>query len=126
MPDDEYRKLVERVRAWYKAVHAVYCPCLQANIIFNANGFRHLLYDGKGAPRSREERIRRLMLVKYAPSIIQTAQDVAWRRKIGNIYYLTFRKQIPEHDHVILVRVIVKKTTPGNHYYHSVMDEPNT
>ena len=124
MPDDEYQKLVEQRRAWYKSLGVIYCPCLLASIVFNSNGFRHLLYDGEGAPRSRKERIRRLTLIQYAPVILETATDVAWRRKVGDIYFLTFRKQVPEHDRMILVRVIVRKTLPGNHFYHSVMDEP--
>lgn len=124
MSEDEYRKLVGQRRAWYKALGAIYCPCLRADVRFNAKGFYHLLYDGNGMPRPRDEQIRRLMLLPLVPEIIANVRSVGGNQMIKGIEYLVLQKQIiTSTNQNVLARVIIRKKASGNYYYHSIMDE---
>ena len=115
MPEDEYQKLVGQRRTWYKTLGAIYCPCLKANVRFNAKGFYHLLYDGNGMPRPRAEQIRRLMLLPLVPEIIANVRSVGGNQTIKGIEYLVLQN--------IRARVIIRKKASGNYFYHSIMDE---
>jgi len=124
MSEEEYRKIVDKMRAWYKAVHTVYCPCLQADVVFNAKGFYHVFYDGNGVRRSKDERIRRLMLLPHVVSIVQSAKRVVWEQKIGGVEWLVLRGQIRKEDGgCAWTRVVIRRSALKNYFYHSVMDE---
>ena len=109
---------------WYKSVKKVYSPVLRADVIFNSKGFRHILYDGTGTLRSREERVKRLILIRHAPGIIRSAVDIYWRRKTGTVEFIVFRRNVRNSNaKLILMRVIIRKTISGNYFYYSVMKE---
>jgi len=118
-----YVKLLSERRVWYKTLKKVKCECLKADIVFNAKGFYHLLYDGFGKPRSNAERIKRLNLLRHVPIIIKNAQQVAWKQQLRGTMFIVLRKQIlDEHSHLTYIRVIIRETAEC-YYYHSVFDE---
>ncbi len=119
----DYQKLLDQTRAWYKTIKKVYCPALEADVLFNSKGFHHLLYEGNGVPRPIAEQMMRLELVRYAPIIIGGANDVTWRRKLNGQEYLVFLKMIDHGTQPILLRVIVVRKINGNHFYYSIMDD---
>jgi len=92
--------------------------------MFNAKGFHHLLYDGRGELRPIEERMRRLRLVRYASSVISDSESISWSSNEKRFRYIVFRRRTAkEGDVAIFVRVILKESSPGNYSYYSVMDE---
>ena len=66
----------------------------------------------------------RLKLVRYAPTIIESALDITWKRKENNTEYVIFIKQI-KHDELgsVLLRLVVVMTAGGNYFYYSIMDD---
>ena len=124
MQENDYKELVEKRRTWYKNLGSIYCPCLQANVRFNAKGFYHLLHDGKGVPRTKSESLRRLTLVLNVPLILETARSISWNQIIAKTTYVVITKQvIIGQDEHCRIRVVIIKTSSGNFFYHSVIDE---
>ncbi|MCX6716154.1 MAG: hypothetical protein NT077_04035 [Candidatus Taylorbacteria bacterium] len=123
MENEELKKHIDEVRNWYKTLKSVYCSCLKADIIFNSKGFHHILFDSSGHRRPPVKIIRRLELMKFAPGIIKLAKNPVWLTDTGSIEFIVFRRQIWIKNKNTTVRVVIRKTKPGNHFYLSVMDE---
>ena len=54
----------------YKAIKGVYCPYLKTAVIFNSNGFRHLIFKGGDKKRDAESSQMRFTLVEKAKEVI--------------------------------------------------------
>jgi hypothetical protein len=93
---------------------------LEAEVVFNSQGFRHILYDGEGRPRSLQDRIRRLNLLPLAIPIIKRAREIHERRVQGNAEFLAFRKYYPGQK--TWITVVIKKYPSGKMCYLSTLD----
>jgi hypothetical protein len=115
-----YDKLLEERRGWYKTIGKVHCPCLGVEVAFNSRGFRHVLYDGEGRPRSLQDRIRRLSLLPLVIPMIKHAKKIHEHRVEKGVEFISFRKYNFERE--TWVTVVIKKTLSGNTTYLSIMD----
>jgi hypothetical protein len=118
----------ETQKELYKSFQPVFCPALQEDIHFNADGFHHLVYvQKKRRPRGKSERYYRLALLPYVhsvianslnakPQIISTSPPVtAW----GLSYKLI---KSNTNGKLCTVKVVVIRKKPGGRlYFLSVM-----
>jgi hypothetical protein len=65
---DEIRRVSREI---YKGLpNPFWVTCLSENIIFNSQGFNHLLYDGRGRKRSDAEERHKLLLIPFIPHVL--------------------------------------------------------
>jgi hypothetical protein len=114
-----YRKEAQKAQITYNKIEHVWCPMLNADIIFNSHGFRHLIRK-RGILRSRKEQIRRFSLI---PSIKGIVEDPAitilnHRRIINNptANFWTLSKK--NNDEVI--KVVIRQLNDGQKHFFSV------
>ena len=118
-----FHDLVTKSRAWYKTIKKVYCPCLGADVIFNAKGFYHLLYDGTGTARSLNERLRRLKLLPHVIIVIRDAKRIYAHQAQSSGDYWLLKETIIMEEATLNIIVVLRKTAGGNFFYYSVRDE---
>ena len=79
---DEYiRKLKVTSREAYNAIGEVFCPCLNTMVVFNAQGFHHMEYDGGGRARTTKEITHKLALLPFAPRVLATSTEIELYKK---------------------------------------------
>ena len=107
------------MRKWYKTIGKVYCPCLYAYITFNAKGFRHLRYDGKGKERTIAEQIIRLNLLPLVAPLIKQSIKVNENRLShdGKKTFFTLQGRVG----VTKLRIVLIRQSNGKIIYFSVM-----
>ncbi|MDE1975484.1 MAG: hypothetical protein KGI49_03180 [Patescibacteria group bacterium] len=98
---------------------------MNATVVFNAQGLRHIRYDGEGKPRSLADRMRRLDMLPLVPTILSS----------GKIHEIRLQPNAgsngkPEEHFAVCgragpygkrIKVIVRKTGSGRFIYASVM-----
>ena len=70
------------VKTTYDATEEIYCPVLEATIVFNSIGFRHLLIKPDGTVRDVKEAVYKLTLFPLAVPTIKFATAVVDERDI--------------------------------------------
>lgn len=124
--------LMSAQKVFYDSIEKVYCPILKEDVIFNSDGFRHLLYESNGKPRTVSEKIYKLTLLPLVIPVIKNAIgvdeerniDIKYGRKInsktkkGTAYALVAK--VGRKDPVS-VRVILIKVGDGKLTFRSVM-----
>ena len=126
------QELIIKTKSNYIKIKKVYCPTLKENVVFNAKGFHHILYESGGTPRTVEEKIYKLTLIPLAPAVIRNAikikgvRDVEVRvsrknrtvLKKGKAYSLvaTVGRKNP-----VAVRVILLRIGNGQLAFRSIM-----
>ncbi len=73
MNESNYRKLRNETRKLYSETRPLYSHALNKIIIFNAHGFKHILYKGSMFARDRESQELRMSLFPIAIRLIKRA-----------------------------------------------------
>jgi len=117
MSQDKYKKLLEQRRIWYKTLKKCFCGALGKDIIFNSKGFYHLLYDGKGHGRTNKERLDRLEVLIFVPTLLKEIINISEYNYSG-IYY--WKLQGYAGSECIPVTIILRKIGNGEIIFYSV------
>lgn len=133
MSDKEDLESLKKItRELYDKIGSVYCPCLSADIVFNAQGFHHMEYDGGGTPRLLKERIFKLKLIplaipvlKYTDTIHEYKKDKQPKnRKKGaiqkDVEFWSLVASVGKNRDV-KVKVVLKRVGNGNIIFWSIM-----
>lgn len=119
-------------KATYDSLRRIYCPILKEDVVFNARGFHHLLYNADGTPRDANERIHKLTLIPLAEPVIRNATSIDEERVIE---IRTSRKKnapikkarcyslvaVVGRKNPVVVRVVLIKIGTGNLMFRSIM-----
>lgn len=122
MPENfNFKEFLEQKRNWYKKIGKVFCPVLNEWVIFNAKGFRHLLYNGNNKIRTNNEQIYRLNTLNESIRVISQVEKVL---KFQVRYSKTERREVSywRIEKVVnnqLVTVILRKIGTGNITFYS-------
>lgn len=121
----KYSELLNEKRVWYKAVRKSYCPILNEDIIFNAKGFHHLLFDGLGHPRSHKERMYKLGLLPLAIPVLKTATSIyeytppQFSKSLNkNVEYWILKEVVGKQKTV--VTVVLRRIGTGQITFYSI------
>jgi len=124
----------------YKNIGSVVCPYFSTPVIFNADGFNHLQFNGAGAERDKLSQLNKFNLFQYVPSIVEKSGTIQEYRKtwgavgrkkskgqdMKEIEYWGFISIIKGVDSKFLkVKVILRRVGTGNIIFWSVMLEVN-
>jgi len=131
--DNSYLNQKNKTYKQYKKIRQVFCPYLKTNVIFNSNGFRHLIHKNKSKKRDERTQLFRFKLLHLAPKLIRltsTLQEedsyislisVKDHRKNLNrkkkVQYLGFIAIIDGWK----IKVIVKKIGKGEYFFWSII-----
>ncbi len=132
--DVKLHSCLKTAREIYSKQDSLYCPYFETRIILNSDGFNHLQNKPNRQPRSVDEQIYKLTLLKKALKIIpkcgtvQEYRDCAEKtgKKGLDGFYKTKRVQywgfvaILENN-ATKIKVILKKIGDGNVMFWSVM-----
>lgn len=91
MFDEQYDKLLKKRKIWYFRLGSLFSECVNTEVVFDARGFHHLVYDGTGKIRTKSDRIRRLNLVVHVPRALETG-SMMQRMRNGYPFYAVFAK----------------------------------
>lgn len=129
---EQCRLLTSTQKIFYDGIVSVYCQALKEKVVFNGDGFRHLLYESNGKPRTVQERFYKLTLLPLVIPTIKNAIEVNEERDIqirygrknnakmkkGKAYALV--AYVGKKDPV-KVRVILNRVGNGQLTFRSVM-----
>ena len=85
-----YKQLKNKTYKNYKKIKRVYCPYLKKDVIFNSQGFWHLIYTGRNEKRDQKNQILRFQLLPKAVQLLSlttTLQEFENRKEIKTCYY---------------------------------------
>jgi hypothetical protein len=129
---EQCKLLTSTQKIFYDEIDSVYCPALKQKVIFNSDGFRHLLYESNGKSRTVQEKIYKLTLLPLVIPTIKNAINVNEERDIEIRYSRKNNAKIKKGKAYALVafvgkkdpvkvRVILNKIGGGNLTFRSVM-----
>jgi hypothetical protein len=114
------------LHAYYSSLTPIFCPVLNDTVYFSSVGLTHLLYRGKKrrTRRSTAERIYRLSLLRYVPTVIQlSTKSVKLLKSAGPSPVITWALtyMIRDTGRQIGIKVILIRKGEGKLYFLSVM-----
>ncbi len=119
-------------RVTYDQIGKIYCPCLSNYVIFNAQGFHHMSYDGGGRARTLKEEIYKLTLIPLAIPVVKFCTTIdeykkekqPKNRKVGalqkDVEYWSLIANVGKNRDV-KAKVILKRVGTGNIIFWSIM-----
>jgi len=117
MSEDKYKEFLQKQKRWYGAVKKVYCRHLGADVIFNSEGFAHLIYDSYGRKRSISDSYRRLIIIPLSVQIIGLANSIHEERIEGTTRCWALRRRIDR----TWITVVLRKVGDGQITFFSIM-----
>lgn len=124
MPKDQYKKLLEETKNYYKSLKRIRCKHIEGEfIIFGNSGFTYLLIKGRKA-RSIDEQFRKLFLVRYIRQVVDSDKvkrevRIIESREYGQIEYLALSTEVDGR----FVKIVLRKLGSGNYHFWSIMDQ---
>ncbi|HEY5259162.1 MAG TPA: hypothetical protein VIJ46_00825 [Rhabdochlamydiaceae bacterium] len=116
---ESYEDTELKARDLYKAINRVWCLPLDAYVVFDRQGFHHLIVK-KNIPRPKSERKRRFALLPYAQDILKNP-DTIISHKIKNIrksqadFWIFSGKTNDLH-----IKVVVRQIGSGKKHFFSI------
>ncbi|MEI6462301.1 MAG: hypothetical protein WCO33_01370 [bacterium] len=118
----------------YSNVEKIFCPYLETDVVFNSNGFRHIIYSSDNKKRPVNSSLMRFKLLESAVNLLETTTTVQefFEHEIEikskthnkpsivkkNITYWGFIGII---NHKWKVKAVVKKVGNGKPFFWSVI-----
>jgi hypothetical protein len=131
----EYLSLLKTsIKTTYDSVGSVFCPVLNAQIVFNSIGYRHLLIKPDGTVRDVKEAIYKLTLFSLSIPTIKSATSIIEEREIKTPVGRGKRRKYKEaktyaitafvgRKKPVMVRVIILRIGDGNYNFYSIMKD---
>jgi hypothetical protein len=121
------QEIVSKYRKIYEKLRPTYSPALNAKIIFNIFGFKHLIFKNKHR-RDNETIYDRLVLIPLIVPVIKLCDEPVEIRKRKEdvkgkktwVEYNALEAKVGQSD--ARVRVVTRKVgEKGAHYFQSIM-----
>jgi len=125
------------VRAWaeeqYRCFGQIRCPYFQENVVFNTEGFRHLLFKAWNRGRDRNDQFMRLKHLALAPEILRLSRTVQgiqesneWERRHRHGKWEKLLIRVIYYEFVAVLtgrrfKVIVKQLPGGERIFWSLI-----
>lgn len=116
-------------RAYYNRIGKIYCPILEEDVYFTAEGYFHLINEsnskpGKTNPRITTEQYMKLMCLQHVPTVLKYSTLVVERRKnrkkVKGKWKDVIQTEIVHEFKGEKISVIVEKVGNGNTKFLSV------
>ena len=132
---ERLKTLIEKSREFYTLESEIWCPYFKDKVTINSDGFNHLLNKPNRLPRTVDEQILKLSLLKKAIAVVKTAGTVQEIRdmmeRVGKpsrdgfyiakkVKYWGFHAILGEQK-LIKIVVVLKKVGDGKVVFWSVL-----
>ncbi|MBI4224837.1 MAG: hypothetical protein HY617_00755 [Candidatus Sungbacteria bacterium] len=130
--EEKFKQCREDAEKYYRTITTVWCPYLQDNVHFNAEGFEHLLFKSWNKNRSQAEQYTRLRLLHLAPDVVSKSHTLQeyderpllvrqkinsrWEQRMKIVRYYVFVAIIK----TIRLKIVVKEIEGGNKFFYSL------
>lgn len=134
-----YKKEKVEADALYKTIGQILCPYFGTEVLFNGEGFNHLIYSD-GRERDKRVQLRKFDLLKTVPEILKKAGTVQEYRKqlckygkrkadgffeTKEMEFWGFIAIVKHHDEYMKIKIIIRRVGDGNLTFWSVMPDGN-
>lgn len=116
--NSEYWQKRLEAKAFYSSFRRIWCPALSDWVVFNNQGFNHLLRKGASL-RSEKEQMRRFRLLKLVVSILTSHDTTLVLRRGKGVKFWGLEKSFEQQ----VVTVVVRQADKGQKHFFSVMNE---
>jgi len=131
-----YNKIRENSHNFYQKIRAIRCPALSNELVhFNAEGFKHLVYKGKGKRRERNKnnQITKFKLLPKAKTIVEISTTYQeYDESLTTVRKKRFKKTVSGMTTIkywgfiaiiqnFRVKVIVRQIGNGQKHFWSVI-----
>jgi hypothetical protein len=80
---EKFKELKNLTKSNYEKIGCIYCPALQANVVFNSDGFHHLRYDNNRSERNKKSQRNKFIFLDKAVEILKKSTTIQeYRRSI--------------------------------------------
>lgn len=121
------KEFIEKQKQLYKNLQPCYCPAIQDTVCFNADGFKHLVYD-RHRPRSHREKMYRVALVNYIHEVITKAQKArkeTFAMPPCCLWVLDWIEVEDRQKRKQKIKMVLRKQGNGKIYFWSIMKKKN-
>jgi len=127
-----YQQIKETAEKFYKEIGRLFCPVFNEPVVFNSEGFNHLIYK-KGGERAKDDQITKLKLLPLAQEIVKiTATYQEYDEGLIYVQKKRFKKKVNESVKVrywglvaiirnCRVKVIIRQVGNGQKHFYSVI-----
>lgn len=124
--NDDYEKTLKQAENLYSTIGRTWCPVLNEYINFNQVGFEHLIRKGM-RPRTKNDQIRRLKLLKYAKNIINDDKSILVERDEKNIAEIRARFwAVTQKIEKRIIVIVIRQKKMGQKHFFSIYDQKTT
>ncbi|MCX6791138.1 MAG: hypothetical protein NTV62_03030 [Candidatus Gribaldobacteria bacterium] len=127
-----YQQIKETAEKFYKEIGRLFCPVFNEPVIFNSEGFNHLIYK-KGGERAKGDQITKLKLLSLAKEIVRVT--TTYQEYDEGLVYTQkkkFKKKVNESTSVkywglvaiiknCRVKVVIRQVGNSQKYFYSVI-----
>lgn len=126
----DYAQIRAQAETFYRSVGKVFCPALNAEVYFSAQGFHHLRYDGNNYEREKDVQKTKMLCLKEAVEIINKSTTIQEFRtkthqigkegttRIVSYYALHAITDIKKRRRL---KIVIRQIGEGNVHFWSVM-----
>src|ERR1017187_1748094 len=131
--DEEFKRIRQRAEDQYRSVGSIRCPYFQDGVVFNTEGFRHLLFKSWNRGRDQRDQFMRLKHLACAPEILRLSRTVQgiqgtneWERRHRYGRWEKLLVPVPYYEFVAVLdnrrfKVIVKQLPAGERVFWSLI-----
>lgn len=115
---DDFESQFEQIKIFYKSLDPLACPALKGKLVyFTESGFIHLRRKGI-AFRPQKNQIRRAALLRHAPLVISSAEEIHEYRTKSNSEFWAIISIVNGK----LLKVVLRKQKKTPIHFYSIMD----
>jgi hypothetical protein len=116
-------KFIDQHKKLYKSLEPCFCPAIQEQVYFNADGLNHLLYK-KRRPRNHNEQHYRMALIPHLQTVITNATQAVQKVLVTDPKVVTLwsmRYAVISGGMTLDIKVVLRKEGAGRIIFLSAM-----
>lgn len=130
---ENYEETKNTTYEQYKKIKTVYCPYLKTDVVFNSNGFRHMIYTAKSHKRDEPSQIMRFELLSKACGVLSLTTTLQeYQSETKEVFVKEHGKKVAKIVTVTYfgfiaiagsykIKVIIKRVGQGHPFFWSVI-----
>jgi len=118
--EDSYEAAKKKAKGLYSKIGRVWCPALNDYVVFNSEGFRHLIWK-EGKHRFKSEQKRRFALISCAEEILKNENANLSYRETNNAVRVRFWAFTEKRDDKA-IKLIVRQQDGGRKHFLSIFE----
>jgi hypothetical protein len=94
---DSYNQIKSDLKSFYDGINNVYCPVFKSSVVFNADGFNHLIYRNDRREREKQAQLVKFKILPLAKDLIEiTTTFQEYEERLQEVRVKKFKKIVVE------------------------------